>query len=125
MRSLRPAARSSQSDPTPAEYPLDLLCEGSYYSVDPERSMQADLIPAGRPFPPPLALLVDRDVDTRQMYAEYLRLSAYTIEEAEDGRDALAKCISLLPDILITETRLPGMDGFQLCNLLRNDATTK
>jgi CheY-like chemotaxis protein len=71
-----------------------------------------------------MALLVDRDSDTRKMYAEYLRLSSCVIEEAEDGREALAKAISHLPDVIITETRLPGISGFDLCTLLRQDEAT-
>ena len=74
---------------------------------------------------PPLALLVDRDADTRRLYAEYLRLSACVVEEAEDGREALAKAISHQPDVIITETRLPGMSGLELCDLLRSDASTR
>lgn len=77
------------------------------------------------PRQPPLALLVDRDADTRQMYAEFLTHSAYNIVESEDGRDALVKCLSLHPDIVVTETRLPGIDGFELCQLLRADAATR
>ena len=74
---------------------------------------------------PPLALLVDRDADTRRMYAGFLTATAgYTVEEAEDGREALAKAIAIHPDIVITETRLPGMNGFALCDLLRADKTT-
>jgi len=73
----------------------------------------------------PLTLLVDRDADTRRMYAEYLQLSHYRIEEAEDGREALAKALSRHPDIVITETRLPGISGFELCGLLRRDAQTR
>jgi len=67
----------------------------------------------------PLALLVDRDVDTRKMYAEYLRLSVCDIDEADDGREALAMAIAHHPDVIITETRLPGINGFDLCRLLR------
>jgi two-component system cell cycle response regulator DivK len=74
---------------------------------------------------PPLALIVDRDADTRKLYAEYLRLSACIVEEAEDGREALAKAISHQPDVIITETRLPGMSGLELCDLLRSDAATR
>src|SRR5690349_114225 len=62
--------------------------------------------------PAPLALLVDRDLDTRRMYAEYLRLSGCAVEEAEDGREALAKAISHHPNVIVTETRLPGINGF-------------
>jgi CheY-like chemotaxis protein len=74
---------------------------------------------------PPMALLVDRDADTRKMYAEYLKLSSCLIEEAEDGREALAKAISYHPDIIVTETRLPGISGFDLCGLLRQDEATR
>jgi two-component system, cell cycle response regulator DivK len=73
----------------------------------------------------PLALLVDADADTRRMYAEYLRLaSGWSVEEAADGREALAKAISRHPAVIITETRLPGMSGFDLCRLLRSDTAT-
>ena len=72
-----------------------------------------------------LALLVDRDDDTRQMYAEFLRHGPWTIEEASDGREALAKAIARRPDIVITETRLPGINGYDLCGLLRRDAATR
>ena len=73
----------------------------------------------------PLTLLVDRDADTRRMYAEFLtHASACAIEEAEDGREALAKAIAHQPDIVVTETRLPGISGFELCSLLRTDAFT-
>ena len=72
----------------------------------------------------PLTLLVDRDVDTRRMYAEFLKLSACSIEEAEDGREALAKALTACPDVIVTETRLPGMDGYELCRLLRADPAT-
>jgi len=77
------------------------------------------------PRTPPFALLVDRDADTRKMYAEYLRLSACRTDEAEDGREALAKAITLRPDVVVTETRLPGISGFELCSLLRQDHTTR
>jgi CheY-like chemotaxis protein len=71
-----------------------------------------------------LALIVDHDGDTRQMYAEYLRLGHWRVDEASDGREALAKAIALRPDIVVTETRLPGIDGITLCELLRRDAVT-
>jgi two-component system, cell cycle response regulator DivK len=71
-----------------------------------------------------LVLLVDRDTETRHMYADYLRLTLGEIEEAADGREALAKAISRRPDVIVTETRLPGINGFDLCGLLRRDTIT-
>ena len=74
--------------------------------------------------PPVLALLVDRDCDTRKMYAQFLRHSC-AIEEADDGREALAKALSQHPDIIVTDSRLPGMSGVELCRILRSDAATR
>ena len=59
------------------------------------------------------------------MYAEFLALSDCHIEQAEDGRDALAKVFSRQPDIVVTETQLPGINGFELCALLRQDTATR
>ena len=74
---------------------------------------------------PPIALLVDRDVDTRTIYAEFLRQAAWHIEEAAGGPEALAKAISRRPDVIVTETHLPGINGYDLCGLLRRDPATE
>ena len=72
-----------------------------------------------------LVLLVDRDDDTREMYAEYFAAAAVSIQQAADGRDALARAIAWPPDLVVTETRLPGLDGYELCALLRGDPKTR
>jgi len=86
--------------------------------------MDSPPLPAAWTSHPPLALIVDRDADTRKLYVEYLKLSACSVDEAEDGREALAKAIARQPDIIVTEARLPGIDGVVLCDLLRHDKTT-
>jgi CheY-like chemotaxis protein len=73
----------------------------------------------------PVALLADSDADTRTLYKTYLERSTCRVDEAEDGREALAKAIARRPHIIITETRLPGIDGFALCELLRRDESTR
>lgn len=78
---------------------------------------------AGRQDAPLVALIADRDAETRRMYAD--ALSDCRIEQAEDGRDALAKVFSRQPDIVITEIHLPGINGFELCALLRQDTATR
>src|ERR687887_638176 len=71
------------------------------------------------------ALLIDRDDDTRRMYSEYLRVHDCLVEQAADGREALAKALARHHDVIVTETRLPGIDGYQLCDLLRRDEATE
>jgi DNA-binding response OmpR family regulator len=74
---------------------------------------------------PRLALIVDPDRDTRELYKTFLVPNRYVIEEASDGREALAKALTDPPDIVVTETRLSGVDGFDLCDLLRRDRETR
>lgn len=59
------------------------------------------------------------------MYAEYLTFGAWSVDEASDGREALAKAIASRPDVIVTDSRLPGINGFDLCSILKRDATTR
>ena len=72
----------------------------------------------------PLALIVDRDDDSRSLYTDYLQRHFWRVVGASGGPEALAKAISEHPDLVISETRLPGFDGLMLCELLRKDGTT-
>ena len=57
-------------------------------------------------------LLAERNDDARLMYAEYFRHSNVHLDEASDGRQALAKALARPHDVIITETRLPGINGY-------------
>jgi len=85
--------------------------------------MRNALSPLARPLP--MVLLIDRDEDSRSMYAQYVKAANWIVEEAEDGREALAKALALRPDVIVTELQLPGIDGFELCTLLRRDFATR
>ena len=75
---------------------------------------------------PPLRLVIaDADADTRQLYREALRDRPLVVVETDDGRDALVQCLMERTDLLIAESRLPNIDGYELCQLLRRDAATK
>jgi two-component system, chemotaxis family, chemotaxis protein CheY len=69
-------------------------------------------------------LVVDPDGDTRSLYRQVLELAGHDIIEAADGRDALVKALEAPPSFVVTETRLPMMDGFALCEILRQDRLT-
>jgi CheY-like chemotaxis protein len=71
-----------------------------------------------------LVLIVDPDDDTRSLYRETLRLVRCDVAESLDGRDALAKALVRPPTLVITELRLPLVDGFAFCDILRRDRTT-
>lgn len=87
--------------------------------------MVTPFIPPTEPSTPFSALIADHDEDTRRMYGEFLRHSGIALEEASDGPDALAKALANAHDVVITDTRLPGISGYELCELLRRDNATK
>jgi two-component system, chemotaxis family, chemotaxis protein CheY len=78
---------------------------------------------AGRMFP--RILVADADDDTRSLYRESLRRAGCDVVDAVDGRDALVKALSHRPELVITETRLPILDGYALCEVLRRDSITR
>ncbi|HEX5042176.1 MAG TPA: sigma-54 dependent transcriptional regulator [Candidatus Polarisedimenticolaceae bacterium] len=59
-------------------------------------------------------LVVDDEVNARTALAELLRDEGYTVETAADGFKALPKLEDFAPDLVVTDLRMPGMDGLQL-----------
>lgn len=79
---------------------------------------------ATTPFPLETVLVVDADADTRELYAIVLADVAREVQHASDGRIALAVALARPPALIIADARLPYIDGFMLCDLLRRDAVT-
>ena len=51
-----------------------------------------------------------------------LRKAGFTVTTAENGQDALEKCAIQPPDLILSDTRMPVMDGFELCRRLKEDS---
>jgi two-component system cell cycle response regulator len=49
----------------------------------------------------------------------------FEVMTASDGTDALAKAHRSLPDLIITDSLMPGLDGFTLLRMLREDPATE
>jgi two-component system, cell cycle response regulator DivK len=79
----------------------------------------------GDPTPAPLVLVVDDFPDNRQMYAEFLAFSGLRVAEAENGHEALEKAAALLPDLIVMDLSLPGMDGWEATRRIKSDPRTK
>jgi DNA-binding response OmpR family regulator len=50
--------------------------------------------------------------------------AGYNVSEAEDGYDALEKVHLNQPDLVLLDVMMPGMDGFTVCEKLRNNQET-
>jgi two-component system cell cycle response regulator DivK len=73
----------------------------------------------------PLVLVVDDMDDGREICAEYLAFRQYRVATAVDGFEALAKAAELLPDIILMDLSLPGIDGWETTRRLKGDDLTR
>jgi two-component system, chemotaxis family, chemotaxis protein CheY len=64
-------------------------------------------------------LIVDDDPATRRLYRFLFASSGYTVEEAEDGVEALEKLRELVTPVVITDMNMPRMDGMELVQEIR------
>ena len=68
-------------------------------------------------------------VDDSETIVNFLRMilesEHYEVDTAFDGTDGLAKAHQSLPDVIITDSIMPGMDGFSLLHALRADPATE
>src|SRR5512138_915013 len=59
-------------------------------------------------------LIVDDEVNARTALAELLRDEGYAVETAADGFKALPKLDEFSPDAVVTDLKMPGLDGIGL-----------
>jgi CheY-like chemotaxis protein len=70
-------------------------------------------------------LVVDGDADNRELYRDSFTLEGWKVTEACDGREALVHALACHPSVVVTELRLPLIDGVALCEILRRDRVTE
>jgi CheY-like chemotaxis protein len=59
------------------------------------------------------------------MYVESMKLANWAVVEATDGPEALAVALSRRPDVIVADSHLPGISGYELCDLLGRDLATR
>lgn len=70
-------------------------------------------------------LCVDDDALILQMLGDILRLRGYTVVTAPNGEAGLDAAARERPDLILLDIMMPGIDGFEVCRLLRADAILK
>lgn len=64
-------------------------------------------------------LLVDADPRSVRVLEVSLKKAGYIVTTASDGQDALAKIAYSAPDLILTDTRLPRLDGYELVRQMK------
>lgn len=67
-------------------------------------------------------LLVEDTIEALYNLRDFLRMEGFEIITATNGTDALLKLYSYTPDLIITDLRMPRMDGFELIERVKNTA---
>lgn len=70
-------------------------------------------------------LIVDDDKEVLSELKEALSGSGYDIELAEEGFAAARSVYKKRPDLILLDFKMPGLDGFSVCDMLRMDKETK
>ena len=69
-------------------------------------------------------LVVEDERDIGDLIVHCLKQEGFTTSRIGDGRTALARAEAELPDLILLDLMLPGMDGLELCRRLRQNERT-
>jgi CheY-like chemotaxis protein/DNA-binding CsgD family transcriptional regulator len=72
----------------------------------------------------PVVLIVDDVPDNVSLLHDAMEQAGYTVLIALDGESALQRATQALPDVILLDARMPGMDGFEVARRLKADAET-
>lgn len=66
-------------------------------------------------------LLVDDEADMLAINGAILESYGYEILSAKDGLEALEAVNRVVPDLILLDLMIPGIDGYQICGILKHD----
>ncbi len=87
---------------------------------DPVLGDQADFNPA---FFGKMILIVE-DNDELRIYLKNFLLTGYKVLSAKNGKQAIEIALEVIPDLIISDILMPGMDGLELTSQIRNNPKT-
>ena len=65
-------------------------------------------------------LVVEDDRTVAEVVTRYLEREGFVVESVGDGNEALARADAQLPDLVVLDIMLPGLDGLEVCRRLRS-----
>lgn len=104
-------------------------------SLDPPASSVSEVSPLNDALPveeeleknydssKPSVLIIDDNADIRS-YVHGLLHTDYTVIEAVDGSEGIRKAMKYVPDLIISDVMMPGIDGIECCRRLKSELQT-
>jgi len=69
-------------------------------------------------------LVIEDEPAILRVIGQILSLRGYRVIEAVDGNEGLERSLSEKPDLILLDVMMPGMSGFEVCRILREDMAT-
>ncbi len=70
-------------------------------------------------------LVVEDDGDIRELISFNLEMCGYDVIRASDGQEGWEKARTEMPDLVVLDLMLPGLDGFEVCKRLKSEKATQ
>lgn len=71
----------------------------------------------------PSILIIDDNADIRS-YVRGLLSDLYSVIEAADGKEGIRKAMKYVPDVIVSDVMMPGIDGVECCRRLKSELQT-
>lgn len=111
-----------QSCETVATEPDDILVSPDFRTTDILLTEEEELV-KGYDSSKPSVLVIDDNEDIRS-YVHTLLHTDYTVIEAADGSEGIRKAMKYVPDLIISDVMMPGIDGIECCRRLKSELQT-
>jgi len=72
----------------------------------------------------PRILILEDEPDIREILEYALKRDGFDVVSATDGQSGLAAARRLVPDLIMLDLMLPGLDGLEVCRQIRSDPST-
>jgi two-component system cell cycle response regulator DivK len=72
-----------------------------------------------------VVLLVEDDLDSYELFSEVLAGAGFSVIGGENGNDAIRQALQHVPDLIVMDYELRGMDGVEATEILKRDARTR
>jgi CheY-like chemotaxis protein len=70
-------------------------------------------------------LVAEDERDIRELIVFSLELSGYNVAQVPNGEEAVKKAKEFMPDLILLDVRMPKMTGYEACQALKADESTR
>ncbi|MEY3405786.1 MAG: response regulator [Cyclobacteriaceae bacterium] len=67
-------------------------------------------------------LVIEDDANIRESLVELLEMKSYTLLSADNGTDGLKLAQEQIPDLILCDVMMPGMNGYEVVEAIRKDS---